>query len=288
VWVAFAATSLLSSCALFQTRTHVEQGELYATGDPSYDEFFAAVHSFHEDANQAKGATEKGRAPIARALRISETSDAEAEIDAAKNGAKKLRDKSVLLHLQLTPETKLISTRGGGSVDADSDALMKAIEESARTLLELSQRLGTSSDKASELGKKRESLLERARTELHALPPVKREEIARELDASKRVLADDAETIALYAGASSKFVLDLARAVETGAPASPAPPPAPDPVKPAKPGPRFPAQKAGAAAASRFTAPRGVPAPRPAPAGATAPKPAAAPAKKKGGDDFDP
>jgi hypothetical protein len=217
-----------------------------------------------------------------RALGVSEKADEDKELEAVGGGAKKLRDRHVLLHLQLTPETKVVATRGG-PIDAEGEALIKGVEDSARACLDVSQRLGGIADKLTDLEKKRDELRSLTQTGLRQLSPAKRDEIARELDAAKTAIGEDGEKVAFFAGASSKFVVDLARAIETGGnalPASPEPPAAPDKTGKVKPKWAPPPRPVGTKAPPKPSAP-----PPAAP-----PKPAAAPPPKKrtGGDDFEP
>lgn len=255
--------------ACFHATTHVERGETFTTGQPSYDEFFASVHDLHERAEGAREAADLARAPLSRALGIDGTASPDVAVSAIQKRANELKDKHVLLHLQLTPEAKVVAT---GTTDESVRDLVKAIEDSARASVQLSHDLGGAADGAAALEKTRADLDARSRTELHAMAPVKREEITRELDAAKGVIDDDRQTIALYAGTASKFVLDLAHAIETGGATAAAAPPtaaADDKPKP-KPKPRWSPRPGGA---------------RPAPA----PHAPAAPAKKPaGGDDFEP
>src|SRR6185369_4672453 len=127
-------------------------------------------------------------------------------------------------------------------------------------------------------------------------PQARRDEITFELDAAAGVLSSAADAGTRYAGLASKFAIDLARAVETGAASAPPEPPGkgkpgrkpptpvavvpkPPPVADAKP----PAGKPPDAKPGKQPA-------RPAAAPAKPPPAAGAPppAKKGKPDDFEP
>ena len=113
-----------------------------------------------------------------------------------------------------------------------------------------------------------------------------RAEIEKELDGSKAVLEETSGTSVRVAGAASRLLVDLARAVETGATDAEGPPPTE-----ACPPPSAKNAKKGAASLPRGRAPK-PPASQPrasAPAPAASPAPAAKPARKgKPSDDFEP
>ncbi len=119
------------------------------------------------------------------------------------------------------------------------------------------------------LEKKRADLRAKADKVFWKEPLEKRDEIEDELDAAKTVLADAGDAATRAAGSASRFVVDLAQAVETGA--------GPDTGKPAR-------GKSGATGVARGRAPAAGPA-----RGAAAPAAPPPPKKKaKGGDDFEP
>jgi hypothetical protein len=251
------------------TTTHVERGELFAAGVAEYDELFAAVHALHDDAQRARFEAEGARAELVRTLDVDNKTDASATVLAAKKRAEALRDKAVLLHVQLAPQPKLVASPEGKASEAELDALVKAVEGAVKSSLEVSERLGALSERAAELESKRLDLAARGPMALADLPKARQDEVLAELAAAKDLLRDDGQQLALSAGEASRFVLNLARALETGA----AQAPAPEPTKPAR-------AKPGRGAPGRGAAPA-----RPAPA-PTKPPPAAK--KPAGGDDFEP
>jgi hypothetical protein len=239
--------------------TQIEQGRAISTGKQPYDQFFEAVRALREASLHAKQEVVDARANLARTLGLDARVDAEAAVEAAHARAGKLRESGVLLHLELTPDAKLVSTKGRGAVQRDEKDVIEAVEASVKTSLVVSQRLGEISKRAAELESKRSAL--RAESDVIFANDPKRRQVARELAAAGPVLTEAGALGDRYAGIASKFVLDLAHAVETGA-------------DPGSSGP-----------ASRAATPRG--SPRRPIGSAAAPKRGPAP-QQRGGDDFDP
>jgi hypothetical protein len=249
---------------------HVARGELYTTGNGTFDDFFSAVRDVREAAKSAPDDAEAARAGLLKALGLNADAALEKTLDEAGSRAKKLQEKGVLLHLEIAPEPKLLATRGKVDVGADGEALLKAMEGSVKTSLDTRKKLEVLARRTADLEKRRADLRDQAPEAFKGEPPGKREEILAELDASKAVLADAGEGARSAAGAAARFAVDLVQAVETGGFPQ-------EPVKTAKGG-----KKGGPAGPARG----GGPGPKAtAPAG---PAPAPPPKKGKGGDDFQP
>lgn len=267
--LAWTACWALSACAAPQPR--VARGEVVTTGNSTFDDFFTSVREVRGEALAAPEDAEAARGGLAKALGLDAKAAAAKALEEAGARAKKLQEKGVLLHLEITPEPKFVTTRGKVDVGADGEALLKAMEGSVKTSLDMRKRLAASAARAAELEKRRADLRDQAATAFKDAPQAKRDEVIAELEAARAVLADAGEGASRAAGAASRFVVELVQAVETGGGSL-------VDGKPAK-------GKKGAVAA----APRGGPAPRAAPAAAPAAATAPAPKKKaKGGDDFEP
>ena len=264
-----AAATTAAACGA--PPAHVAQGEAYTPGNSSFDEFFTAVKYVRADGLSAKSDEQSAHAGLMKALGIDAASASAQALEEAGSRAKKLREKGVLLHLEIAPEPKLLAVKGRTDLGSDGEALFKAMEDAARSSLEMRKRLAAVAVRAAELEKKRVDLRAEAATAFKQEPPAKREEILLELDASKAVLADASDAATRSAGAATRFVVELVQAVETGGGVG-------DPGKPGrgKKGPAFAAGKAPASGVARSAAP------------AAAAAPAPAPKKAKGGDDFEP
>jgi hypothetical protein len=198
-----------------ETASRVATGQPVATGNADFDAFFKQVDELRAEAAKADEDEAVARLLLVRALSLPEEAGAGATVKAAGDRAKKLRDAGVMLHLELTPEAKLV-TRGKAGED---EAAIKAIEESAKSSLALVRRMGELGKRSADLQNKRRELRSKTRVELGA----RAEEIERELSAAERVIAEAAELGSKSAGSASHFVLDLAGAVETGAGSPPLP-----------------------------------------------------------------
>ena len=268
-----AAASLLVALtgACSTPSAHVARGEAFATGNTTFDDFFTAVRDVRTDAQAAPGDAEGAPAALLKGLGLESKAPSKA-LEEAGQRAKKLQDKGILLHLEIAPEPKLMSTRSRADLGPDGETLLKATEGAARAALDLRKRLATIAARAADLEKRRADLHDQAATAFRDEKPAKRDEILAELDASKAVLADAGDGASHAAGAASRFVVELVQAVETGGGTGTTV------AEPAKPGR---GKKGGFV--PKATGPRPA-----APAGAPAAAPAAPKKKPKGGDDFEP
>jgi hypothetical protein len=267
-------------------------GEALTTGNATYDEFFKSLRDVWSEAEAAQGDEQAAHAGLLKALGLLPMTPAAQALDESALRAKKLQEHGVLLHLEIAPDARLVGVHA--KVDAADEAVLKSVEEAAHASLDVRKRLAALAARAATLDKRRVDLREQAADTFRAEGQAKLDEVIRELEAAQTALADATAKANLSAGTASRFVVELAQAVETGAgdgkwgakagrrpPTGPAAPP-PPPVASAPAAPVAPVAPA--------PAPKPAAAPAPRPAAAPAPRPAAAPAPKKpkGGDDFEP
>lgn len=254
---------LLSACTAQVSL--LDQGRALRTGKQPYDEFFEATRALRDESLKAEELSNAAPAELSRALGLDPKSDGEAALEAARARAAELRAAGVLLQVELVPEARVVSARGGRSLDAEDRNTIAAFEASLKSSLATSKQLGELSNRAAELEKKRASLAA-AWAEALADDPQRRE-VKHELEAAERVIAEAGAAADRHAGRASKLTLDLVLAVDSGdAPARRGAASRPPPRQPA---------------ASVKAAPR-----RGSSAGA-APKPPKPP-MSHGEDDFDP
>jgi hypothetical protein len=291
------ALSLLAALALGCAAPvpRVSRGETLATGDTLFDDFFNAVRDVRTEALAAQADELASHAGLIKALGLEPKTSPSSAVGESGLRARRLQDKGVLLHLEIAPDAKLMMVRAKYDPGAEGEALFKAMEEAAKTSLDMRRRLVSVALRAAELERRRVTLRTQASATFRDAPQSKRDEITFELDAAQPVLTDAGERASNAAGSAARFVVELAQAVETGAGsavvdtklAKGAKKPPAAPVAAAPPPPVVVAAAAppkAAPAPAKPAAPRAAPAPAPA-------KPAAAPAKKKpkgGGDDFEP
>ena len=288
--LAAAALALTVAAGCAAPVALVARGEALTTGNSAYDDFFVAVRQVRSEALAAAKDEDTSHAGLVKALGLEPSAKRGLAVDESAQRAKQLSDKGVLLHFEVTPEAHLLTARAKVDLGPDNEALLRSMEDAARTSLEMRKRFASVAARGVELQKKRVELRGKAAADFRAQPQAKRDEIIFELDAAQAVLADALDKANLAAGSAARFVLDLAQAVETGAeeaalkpakgharrpaltlqPVPPAPsadPPAPPAGKPHKPAAHKPAAH------------------KPAPAAAPPPKKKK---KKGGGDDFEP
>ena len=276
------ALSLASACA--PPPSKLAAGEAFTTNNSSYDEFFTGVREVHAEAQEAKNDEISSHKRLLDALGLEFKTETTALLAEAASRAKKLHDAGIALHLELTPEPKLVAAKGNADPGPNGEKLMKAFEDTARTSLEIRKRLAALGDRAEKLEQQREELEKDIPSAFKNESGSRRDEVTLEMAAAKVVLASASDAANRSAAAAARFVVELAQAVETGAP-----PGGEGPQKPGKGGkkfvpPKLPPLKKGAPAGGPVAA---APAPKPAapPAAAPAPKPAG---KKPKADDFEP
>ncbi len=275
------AALLLAGCGGPEPR--VARGEAITTGNMAYDDFFNAVRDLRAEALEAPKDERAPYAKLTRVLGLDPASPASQTVGESGARAKKLaQEHGVQMHLELAPEARLIAAKGKGDPGRDADALVKAMEEAARSSLDMRRRLESLAARAGDLEKRRVDLRAEAPAAFREASTSTRAEVLAELDAAAAVLEASGDAANRSAGAVSRFVVDLAQAVETGGAAA-----APDAGRSGR-GPRRPA--ATAPTSPPPVAVASAP-PKPArPAAAPGPAPSPPPKKKKpkGGDDFEP
>ena len=209
-WAIIVAASLSSFAGCGPTLSQIEQGKAITTKEAALDDFLKSVVALRTEIDRAEGDRKASRAELVKALGLAETADAAAALEAAAKKAKTLDEAGTALHLELTPEAKLlVLAQKRGKTSEDPEALAKAVEQSVKSSLELSRRM-------SEL-EQRARFLDTKRSELGATPAAKSGDASRELKGAQVVLADLRSRAANEAGLASSFVVGLAMALETGA-----------------------------------------------------------------------
>ncbi|WP_437658193.1 hypothetical protein [Sorangium sp. So ce1182] len=251
--------------------SQLEQGRAIRTGKQPYDEFFEAARALREESLKAEELAGEAQGELARALGLDPRSTGDATLEATRARAAKLREAGVVLRVELVPEARLVSARGGRALDAEDRSVIEAVEASLKGSLAASKQLGELSRRAAELEKKRASLAATSDEALASDP--RRREVKRELEAAERVLAEAGAVADRHAGRASKLALDLVLTFDSGA--APAPRRATSRAT-SRPSPRQPAGSV-----------RGSPQ-RGSSAGAAPQPPKPPPPPSHDGDDFDP
>ncbi|WP_170319442.1 hypothetical protein [Polyangium spumosum] len=206
--VVAASLSTLAGCG--PSLSQIEQGKAITTKEPTLDEFLKSVVALRGEVDRAEGDRKAARAELVKALGLAETADASEALEAATKKAKALDEAGTALHLELTPDAKLlVLVQKRGKKTEDPEALAKAVEASVKASLDVARRMGELEQRA--------RFLDTKRTELSTTPAAKSGDAARELEGARIVLADLRARATSEAGLASSFVVGLAMALETGA-----------------------------------------------------------------------
>ncbi|WP_437830139.1 hypothetical protein [Sorangium sp. So ce1153] len=208
-----AHAPLLVACAAQVSQ--LEQGRALRTGKQPYDEFFEAARALREQSLKAEELAGEAQGELARALGLDPRSTGDATIEATRARAAKLREAGVVLRVELVPEARLVSARGGRALDAEDRSVIEAVEASLKGSLAASKQLGELSRRAAELEEQRASLAATSDEALASDP--QRREVKRELESAERVLAEAGAVADRHAGRASKLALDLVLAFDSGA-----------------------------------------------------------------------
>jgi hypothetical protein len=175
----------------------------------TYDAFFREVGEVRSDADKAGAELKDAARPLTDAIG-SQAKNPPADFVRAE--AKKLQMDGTLLHLDLLPEAKLVTS---GKPDAPSEKLLSAAEQAAKGSLAVARRASEVLVRIADLERRHADLS----SGLAAAFPdqSKRGEVSRELTAAGKVLEGARKAGEKHGGAASKLAIDLAMALETGA-----------------------------------------------------------------------
>ncbi|MDC3953802.1 hypothetical protein [Polyangium jinanense] len=208
-WAFVVAASLSSLPACGPSLSQIEQGKAITTKEAALDDFFKSVVALRGEVDRAEGDRKAARVELVKALGLAETAEASEALEAAAKKAKTLDEAGTALHLELTPDAKLIVlVQKRGKTSEDPEALAKAVEQSVKASLDVARRMGELEQRA--------RFLDTKRTELSTTPAAKSGDAPRELEGARIVLADLRGRATTEAGLASSFVVGLAMALETG------------------------------------------------------------------------
>jgi hypothetical protein len=200
----------LAACAAPAATTRVERGEKVTTGDELFDTFFREVAEAKNDADKLGADAADAAKPLSEAIGAPSKSTPPPEVVRAE--AKKLQMGGTLLHLDLVPEAKLVSS---AKPDAPSEKIITAAEQAAKGSLAVARRAGEVLVRVADLERRRAELVDKAKTAF--TDSAKQKSISLELVAAASVLDSARQAGEKHAGSAARLALDLAVALETGA-----------------------------------------------------------------------
>lgn len=205
---ALVALSILGCGGASGGKSRVEQGESVSTGVTAYDTFFRELSELSDDVDRTGAEFALAAKPLQEVAGDAKGPPPEA----VRTEAKKLQMAGTLLHLDLVPETKLVTS---AKPDASSEKLLGAAEQAAKGSLAAARRAAEVLARIADLQKRRAELISTASASF--ADSSRRSEVTRELDAAGKVLDGARAAVEKHGGAASKLALDLAMALETGA-----------------------------------------------------------------------
>lgn len=198
------------ACAGPAASTRIERGEKVTTGDEAFDTFFREVAEVKAEADKAGADAADAAKPLVDAIGAPSKGTPPPEVVRAE--AKKLQMGGTFLHLDLVPETKLVTS---AKPEPPSEKILDAAEQAAKGSLAVARRAAEILVRVADLERRRVELVDKAKTTFTDTD--KRQSISLELVAAASVLEATRQAGEKHAGAASRLALDLAVALETGA-----------------------------------------------------------------------
>jgi hypothetical protein len=203
---------LLTASCMLNGASRVGQGQLYASGNPTYDAYFRDVHQQQVDA-ASWGDDKKGshRALVA-SLDLTPDAPDVTIVQAAHEASSKVAKQPGSVRLDVDGTAAHVVAAGGAG---DAGPLFRAVEEAAHMELERAKRLHGVEPKLDTLAKLGGDLGGRVKGDFAKYGDAKENEVATELAASIDVLGKLKSHAGGEARESEDFVADLERALET-------------------------------------------------------------------------
>jgi hypothetical protein len=188
------------------------QGQLYTSGNPTYDALFREVHQQQVEA-ASWGDDKKGsHKSLVTSLELTPDAPDVTIVQAAHESTSKAAKQPGSLHLELDGTTARVVASGGAT---DGGALFRAIEDTAHQELERAKRLHAVEPKLDALAKQDSDLEARVKTDFAQYGETKANEVAGELMSVHDVISKLRSRAESEARESEDFVADLSRAIET-------------------------------------------------------------------------
>ncbi len=203
---------LFSASCMLTGESRIAQGQMYTSGNPTYDAFFRDVHQQQVDA-ASWGDDKKGaHKSLVSSLELTPDAPDVTIVQAAHESSSKVAKQPGSVRLETDGTTAHVVASGGAG---DGGALFRAIEDTAHQELERAKRLHSVEPKIDALVKQGADLETRVKTDFTKYGETKANEVGNELLAVHDVLAKLKSRAESEARESEDFVADLGRALET-------------------------------------------------------------------------
>ena len=205
-------TALFTASCMLGNGSRIAQGELYASGNPTYDAFFRDVHQ--QQVNETTWGDEQRGAqkPLVTTLELTPDTPDVTIVQATHESSSKVAKQPGSVRLDLDAATPRVVVSGGA---ADGGALFRAIEDTTRQELERAKRLHAIEPTLDALSKQEADLESHVKVDFAKYGNMKANDVATELAATRDVIGRLKAHAQAGARASEDFVADLGRALET-------------------------------------------------------------------------
>jgi hypothetical protein len=209
--------ALAASGCMMNGTSRTATGQLYTSGNPTYDTFFHDVHQQQVDA-AGWGDDKKGaHRSLVAALELTPDAPDVTLVQATHEAASKVAKLPGSVKLDVDGTTAHVVASGGAS---DGGALFRAIEDTTHGELERAKRMHAVGPKLDALSNQASVLEGRVKSDFEKNGLNKENEVAGELMSSTDVILKLKSHAESEARESDDFVADLERAVETASEAS--------------------------------------------------------------------
>jgi hypothetical protein len=207
-------TALLAASCMLGNGSRTAQGELYTSGNPTYDAFFRDVHQ--QQVNETTwGEEERGtHKPLVTALSLEADAPDVTIVQATHESSSKVAKQPGSVRLDLDGAAPHVVASGGAG---DGGPLFRAVEDTAHQELDRAKRLHAVEPTLDALAKQEADLETHVKADFAKYGNTKANDVASELAATRDVLTKLKAHAQTGARASEDFVADLGRALETAA-----------------------------------------------------------------------
>jgi hypothetical protein len=192
--------------------SRVAQGQLYTSGNPTYDAFFRDVHQSQVDASSWGDDKKGAHKALVTSLELTPDAPDVTIVQATHESSSKVAKQPGSVRLETDGTTVHVVASGGAG---DGGALFHAIEDAAHLELERAKRLHAAEPKLDALAQRGAELETHVKTDFGKYGDTKENEVAGELAAIHDVVAKLKARAESEARESEDFVADLGRALET-------------------------------------------------------------------------
>lgn len=195
--------------------TNVASGELFETGSPTYDEYFATVHDLHAAVATGRLQERDAYTKLATTLQMLPTAEPEQILKKLRNEAAKLPRMRLVIDVDGERRVEVTLLDEQAVPDRAVRRLMDAIETTANASLVISARMAQIPERVHRMQNVGAVLAEGAAKDFADRPRAERDRIALELKAALAVLSNIANESRAVAATNRVFTQDVQTVLHT-------------------------------------------------------------------------